>query len=116
MLALFGVFTTLYSSKFISSPSPRIGNYKEIFFLNVEICVKTLYKLVCTPCPNKDVILQVVKMLLEQRETKLLKVLTHYLQLSQSLKNPTTKLYLDFLNFMMPYVNALNNEMLSESR
>lgn len=104
---------------YIQNSPKRIGDYKEFqYFVNVK-----KYKLLHPAQTRWLSLLQVVKRLLEQLPALKLYFqsaeLTDRLLAAQSILDkclePTTELYLEFLNFVLPYFNNLNKEMQSES-
>ncbi|XP_069363479.1 SCAN domain-containing protein 3-like [Maniola hyperantus] len=104
---------------YIQNSPKRIGDYKEFqYFVNVKP-----YKLLHPAQTRWLSLLQVVKRLLEQLPALKLyfqsAVLTDRLLAAQSILDkclePTTELYLEFLNFVLPYFNNLNKEMQCES-
>ncbi|RVE46071.1 hypothetical protein evm_009295 [Chilo suppressalis] len=104
---------------YIQNSPKRIGDYKEFqCFVNVKP-----HKLLHPAQTRWLSLLQVVKRLIEQLPALKLyfqsAVLTDRLLAAQSILDkcmePTTELYLEFLNFVLPYFNDLNKEMQSES-
>lgn len=104
---------------YIQNSPKRIGGYKDFqCFVNVKP-----YKLLHPVQTRWLSLLQVVRRLLKQLPALKLyfqsAVLTERLLAAQSILDkcmePTTELYLEFLNFVLPYFNDLNKEMQSES-
>lgn len=104
---------------YIQNSPKRFGDYKDFqCFVNVKP-----HKLLHPAQTRWLSLLQVVKRLLEQLPALKLyfqsAVLTDRLLAAQSILDkcmePTTELYLEFLNFVLPYFNDLNKEMQSES-
>lgn len=110
---LLGMFITIQNSP------KRIGDYKEFqCFVNVKP-----HKLLHRSQTRWLSLLPVLKRLLEQLPALKLyfqnTVLSDRLLAAQSILDkclePTTELYLEFLNFMLPYFNDLNKDMQFES-